>query len=136
MQGGYDDPRTAAEPEASLSDGKLSLRLPDGITQEMLGDRTPEMIAAARKDDILLASLRDPQVDADRVTKPEWLIILGVCTHLGCIPFPDQGDWGGYFCPCHGSHYDHSGRIRKGPAPANMEVPPNQFLDDFTIKLG
>lgn len=98
--------------------------------------RTPEMIEAARKDDVLIASFRDPQTDDDRVTNPEWLIILGVCTHLGCIPFPDQGDWGGYFCPCHGSHYDHSGRIRKGPAPANMEVPPNQFIDEFTVKLG
>lgn len=98
--------------------------------------RSPEDIAAAKRDDALLTSMRDPQLDADRAPNPEWLIIMGVCTHLGCIPFPDSGDWGGYFCPCHGSHYDLSGRCRKGPAGANMSVPPYQFLDDFTVKVG
>nr|GEW07979.1 cytochrome b-c1 complex subunit Rieske-4, mitochondrial-like [Tanacetum cinerariifolium] len=78
-------------------------------------------------DDIKLAnsvdvnSLRDPQEDAVRVKDPEWLIVVGVCTHLGCIPLPNAGDFGGWFCPCHGSHYDISGRIRKGPAPYNLE---------------
>ena len=68
------------------------------------------------------ASLRDPQSDAERVKDAEWLIILGVCTHLGCVPIANAGEFGGYYCPCHGSHYDASGRIRKGPAPLNLEV--------------
>lgn len=98
--------------------------------------RTEEMIALSRKDDAIVSSMRDPATDAQRAQNPEWLICIGVCTHLGCIPFPDQGDWNGYFCPCHGSHYDHAGRVRKGPAPLNLEIPPYQFLDDFTIKVG
>ena len=68
------------------------------------------------------ATLRDPQSDAERVKDPEWLVILGVCTHLGCVPIANAGEFGGYYCPCHGSHYDASGRIRKGPAPLNLEV--------------
>lgn len=98
--------------------------------------RTPDMIEAARKDDVIAASMRDPATDAERCKKPEWLICVGVCTHLGCIPVPDQGKWGGYFCPCHGSHYDHAGRMRAGPAPRNLEIPPHVFLDEFTVKLG
>lgn len=98
--------------------------------------RTPEMIASCKKDDCLVASMRDPETDADRCKKPEWMIAIGVCTHLGCIPQPDAGNWGGYFCPCHGSHYDHCGRIRQGPAPKNLEVPPYKFLDEGTVKLG
>lgn len=100
--------------------------------------RTPEMIAAALKDDAMVASFRDPAKDVDRALKSEWLIMIGVCTHLGCIPYPDQGLYadGGYFCPCHGSHYDHSGRIRQGPAPANLEVPDYTFLDDNTVRVG
>ena len=68
------------------------------------------------------ATLRDPQADSERVKDPEWLVILGVCTHLGCVPIANAGEFGGYYCPCHGSHYDASGRIRKGPAPLNLEV--------------
>eukprot|EP00811_Abedinium_folium_P000854 NODE_10785_length_1329_cov_6.762895.p2 GENE.NODE_10785_length_1329_cov_6.762895~~NODE_10785_length_1329_cov_6.762895.p2 ORF type:complete len:352 (+),score=105.44 NODE_10785_length_1329_cov_6.762895:48-1103(+) len=98
--------------------------------------RTPEMIASARKDDVLAASMRDPQVDAQICKNPEWLVCIGVCTHLGCIPQPDAGNFGAYFCPCHGSHYDHAGRIRQGPAPKNLEVPPYQFIDEGTLKLG
>lgn len=86
--------------------------------------------------DVSLADLKDPQIDAKRVTKPEWLIVLGVCTHLGCVPLGYQGDYGGYFCPCHGSHYDTSGRIRKGPAPTNLEVPQYSFLNDTTVRIG
>ncbi|KAH9081862.1 ubiquinol-cytochrome c reductase iron-sulfur subunit [Lactarius deliciosus] len=71
--------------------------------------------------------LRDPQPDEARVKKPEWLVMLGVCTHLGCVPIGESGDFGGWFCPCHGSHYDISGRIRKGPAPLNLEVPAHDF---------
>jgi ubiquinol-cytochrome c reductase iron-sulfur subunit len=101
--------------------------------------RTKEEIDAARKVDV--AELRDPQKDEDRVKKPEWLIMVGVCTHLGCIPLgtapsDPRGEFGGWFCPCHGSQYDTSGRIRKGPAPRNLEVPQYSFLTDTSIKIG
>ncbi|MAZ04307.1 MAG: ubiquinol-cytochrome c reductase iron-sulfur subunit [Sneathiella sp.] len=96
--------------------------------------RTEEDIA--RAEDVDLADLPDPVPDADRVIKPEWLIMVGICTHLGCVPLKGQGDYGGWFCPCHGSHYDTSGRIRKGPAPANLVIPPYEFLDDNNIKIG
>lgn len=66
----------------------------------------------------------------------EWLVMMGVCTHLGCVPLGDAGDFGGWFCPCHGSHYDTAGRIRRGPAPANLPVPPAEFVDETTLKLG
>ena len=110
--------------------------------------RTPEEIAAAKKADpevdpanpktILAnpAGLRDPQTDASRVQKPEWLILVGVCTHLGCIPLGQQGEFGGWFCPCHGSQYDTAGRIRKGPAPENMAVPVFKFISDTKILIG
>ncbi|TFK93058.1 ubiquinol-cytochrome c reductase iron-sulfur subunit [Polyporus arcularius HHB13444] len=83
--------------------------------------RTPDEIEEARNTD--WKSLRDPESDEARTKKPEWLVMLGVCTHLGCVPIGEAGDYGGWFCPCHGSHYDISGRIRKGPAPLNLEVP-------------
>lgn len=83
-----------------------------------------------------LAELRDPEEDADRVKKPEWLILVGVCTHLGCVPISNKGEFNGYYCPCHGSHYDASGRARKGPAPKNLEVPSYEFMDDSTIVVG
>jgi len=82
------------------------------------------------------SSLRDPQKDEERVTRPQWLIIMGVCTHLGCVPIANAGDYGGYYCPCHGSHYDASGRIRKGPAPLNLEVPAHEFIDDGLVVVG
>ena len=96
--------------------------------------RTEEEISLAELDDD--ASLPDPQKDIDRVQKKEWLIVLGVCTHLGCIPIANQGDYEGWFCPCHGSHYDISGRIRKGPAPTNLEVPPYEFVTETLLKIG
>ncbi|XP_027100195.1 cytochrome b-c1 complex subunit Rieske-4, mitochondrial-like [Coffea eugenioides] len=102
----------------------------------------PVFIRYRTEDDIKLAnsidvgSLRDPQEDALRVKKPEWLVVIGVCTHLGCIPLPNAGDFGGWFCPCHGSHYDISGRIRKGPAPYNLEVPTYTFLDENKLLIG
>jgi len=82
------------------------------------------------------ASLRDPQADGERTKNPEWLVILGVCTHLGCVPIANAGEFGGYYCPCHGSHYDAAGRIRKGPAPLNLEVPEHEFLDDGLLVVG
>lgn len=95
--------------------------------------RTPEEISLAAKDD--QAELRDPQLDSERSVKPEWLVLLGVCTHLGCVPIANAGDYHGWFCPCHGSHYDVSGRIRKGPAPLNLEVPTYSFIEDDTKLL-
>jgi len=83
--------------------------------------RTQHEIEEARK--VNISELRDPQRDEDRVKQPEWLVMLGICTHLGCVPIGEAGDYHGWFCPCHGSHYDISGRIRKGPAPLNMEIP-------------
>ncbi|KAG9259141.1 cytochrome c reductase iron-sulfur subunit [Emericellopsis atlantica] len=96
--------------------------------------RTQDEIAEANK--VNVQSLRDPQNDDDRVQKPEWLVMLGVCTHLGCVPIGEAGDYGGWFCPCHGSHYDISGRIRKGPAPLNLEVPAYDFPEDGKLVIG
>lgn len=96
--------------------------------------RTSEEIETERAVDV--SSLRDPQHDDDRCQKPEWLVLLGVCTHLGCVPVSNIGDFGGYYCPCHGSHYDAAGRIRKGPAPLNLEVPPYIFKDETTLVVG
>ena len=88
-----------------------------------------------------LGDLKDPQSDTDRVQKAEWLVLIGICTHLGCIPSGQKGgdvkgDFNGWFCPCHGSHYDISGRIRKGPAPKNLEVPPYKFTSATNIVIG
>ncbi|MBC6440892.1 MAG: ubiquinol-cytochrome c reductase iron-sulfur subunit [Rhodospirillales bacterium] len=96
--------------------------------------RTEEDIVEARA--VSLEDLPDPQSDEERVERAEWLIMVGVCTHLGCIPLADQGDYGGWFCPCHGSHYDTSGRIRLGPAPENLPVPGYAFTDDTTVVIG
>jgi ubiquinol-cytochrome c reductase iron-sulfur subunit len=83
-----------------------------------------------------LKDLKDPQKDSERTKNPEWLVMVGVCTHLGCVPLGNKGEYNGWFCPCHGSHYDTSGRIRKGPAPNNLEIPKYEFLDNNTIKIG
>jgi ubiquinol-cytochrome c reductase iron-sulfur subunit len=83
-----------------------------------------------------LEALPDPQLDSERVQKAQWLILVGVCTHLGCVPLSHAGDYEGWFCPCHGSHYDTSGRIRKGPAPANLAVPDYEFIDDLKVRIG
>ena len=98
--------------------------------------RTPAEIERARADD--RAGLKDPATDADRV-KPghqQYLVVIGSCTHLGCVPTFGAGDFGGWFCPCHGSHYDTSGRIRKGPAPANLVVPTYEYVSDTRVKIG
>ena len=101
--------------------------------------RTEEEIDEART--VEFADLKDPAKDVDRVQKEEWLILVGVCTHLGCVPLGQKmsdtkGEFNGWYCPCHGSHYDTSGRIRKGPAPNNLDVPPYSFLNDTTIRIG
>ena len=101
--------------------------------------RTAAEIEEARSAD--MGDLRDKQSDEERVQKPEWLVMIGICTHLGCIPLGQKstdtkGDFGGWFCPCHGSHYDTAGRIRKGPAPKNLAVPDYTFASDTMIKIG
>ena len=96
--------------------------------------RTSGEIAEARS--VAFDVLPDPEGDAARVTKDEWLVMVGICTHLGCVPLGQAGDFNGWFCPCHGSHYDTSGRIRKGPAPKNLEIPPYEFVGDTRIKIG
>ena len=96
--------------------------------------RTDEEITKARQ--VNIDELKHPEKDEDRAKNPEWLVMLGVCTHLGCVPLKDKGDYKGWFCPCHGSHYDVSGRIRKGPAPTNLEIPKYEFVDSNTIKIG
>ncbi len=102
--------------------------------------RTEAEIKEAR--DVNMSTLIDPQADAERTTyKPEWLIVVGICTHLGCVPLGQKpsdphGQYGGWFCPCHGSQYDTSGRVRVGPAPTNLEVPVYKFLTDTTVRIG
>lgn len=96
--------------------------------------RTAKEISQAQ--DTSLEALPDPQADSERVQKAEWLILVGVCTHLGCVPLSHTGEYEGWFCPCHGSHYDTSGRIRKGPAPANLAVPEYVFIDDLKVRIG
>lgn len=112
-------------------------------------NRTPEEIEAAKA--VKLDELKDPLArnanlasdapanDLDRTAgegKENWLVMVGVCTHLGCIPLGQQGDFGGWFCPCHGSHYDTAGRVRKGPAPENMAVPVFEFISDTKVRIG
>ncbi|MEO5325731.1 ubiquinol-cytochrome c reductase iron-sulfur subunit [Mesorhizobium sp. CC13] len=112
-------------------------------------NRTPEEIKAAQE--VPLADLKDPvarnanvapdaqATDLDRSAgkdKENWLVMVGVCTHLGCVPLGQQGDFGGWFCPCHGSHYDTAGRIRKGPAPENLAIPTFQFISDSMVRIG
>ena len=101
--------------------------------------RTNEEIEAASATDV--TSLVHKASDESRVKNPKWLIVVGVCTHLGCVPLgqkigDSKGDFNGWFCPCHGSHYDTSGRIRKGPAPLNLEIPPYEFVSDDIIRIG
>jgi ubiquinol-cytochrome c reductase iron-sulfur subunit len=98
--------------------------------------RTAKEIKEAQ--DVNLSTLPDPQPDSARVKEghDQWLVLIGICTHLGCIPLAHQGDYDGFFCPCHGSQYDSSGRIRRGPAPLNLAVPPYTFVSDSKIRIG
>jgi len=104
--------------------------------------RTAQEITEAQ--DVKLSDLIDPSApatDQDRVKKSPWLILIGICTHLGCIPLGNKptdprGDWGGYLCPCHGSQYDTSGRVRHGPAPLNLAIPPYNYTSDAVVRIG
>ncbi len=101
--------------------------------------RTPKDIEEARA--VPLADLKDPATDQSRVQKEQWLVMIGICTHLGCIPLgqkptDNKGPYDGWFCPCHGSAYDTSGRIRQGPAPRNLDIPPYAFTSDTKIRIG
>ncbi len=135
------DMRALASVEADLEPIELGQR----ITVKWRGNpvfisrRTPQEISKAKADDT--AELPDPESDGARVQRDEWLVVVGVCTHLGCIPTGQKpgdlrGQWDGWFCTCHGSHYDTSGRIRKGPAPKNLVVPTYAFLNDMTLGIG
>jgi ubiquinol-cytochrome c reductase iron-sulfur subunit len=94
----------------------------------------PVFVRHRTESDIKLAN--STPLHSVRVQNPEWLVVVGVCTHLGCVPLPNAGDYGGWFCPCHGSHYDISGRIRRGPAPYNLEVPPYKFTEETKLLIG
>lgn len=96
--------------------------------------RKPEEVDEVRA--VPMSHLRDQETDEDRVLKDEWIIVLAICPHLGCVPVSNAGEFNGWFCPCHGSHYDISGRIRKGPAPLNLEVPPYKFIDEKNLLIG
>jgi ubiquinol-cytochrome c reductase iron-sulfur subunit len=142
------DSMNAAKDTLALSTTEVDLtpvQLGQRLTVKWRGNpvfidhRTPDEIKAA--DAVDIATLRDPQTDGARVQKAEWLIVVGVCTHLGCVPLgqkatDNRGEYGGWFCPCHGSQYDTSGRIRQGPAPRNLEIPKYDFTSDTTIKIG
>jgi ubiquinol-cytochrome c reductase iron-sulfur subunit len=99
-------------------------------------NRTPIDVKLAQ--DVDWRTLKDPQPDSARVQSghEQWLVVIGICTHLGCIPLPHQGDFDGWFCPCHGSQYDSSGRIRQGPAPLNLPLPPYQFISASKMRIG
>lgn len=98
--------------------------------------RTKEEIEIAQKTP--MSELKDPEPDSKRVKKgyEQWLVTVGICTHLGCVPIAHQGEYNGWFCPCHGSHYDTAARVRKGPAPLNLEIPPYEFVSDTKIRIG
>jgi len=136
------DTLAAATIEVDLGRVKLGQR----ITIKWRGQpvfivrRTDQSIARARADD-RNPKLIDPATDAERIKNPEWLIVIGVCTHLGCIPLGQRpsdphGQYGGWYCPCHGSVYDLSGRVRRGPAPKNLLIPPYRFLENGVVRIG
>ena len=116
--------------------------LPEGQSKTVLWRGKPLFIKHRSQKEIDDAksvdvkNLPHPENDEERVKNPKYLVLIGVCTHLGCVPASDKGDFQGWFCPCHGSHYDTSGRIRKGPAPTNLEIPKYEFVNSNTIKIG
>lgn len=135
---------SAKEVDVSLIPEGGELRVLVGGRPFFVRHRTADEIASAIEGDA--AVMKDPATDADRlvagpdgVLKPQYLVLSGSCTHLGCVPSgPNQGDvgeYGGWFCPCHGSHYDTSGRIRKGPAPLNLEIPTYEYLTETTVRI-
>ena len=134
------NPDASVKALASIEIDLSSIDIGQSITVSWRGKpvfirrRTQGEIAEARS--VAFDALPDPQGDETRVTKEEWLVMVGICTHLGCVPLGQSGDFNGWFCPCHGSHYDTSGRIRKGPAPKNLEIPPYEFVGDTRIKIG
>ena len=97
-------------------------------------NRTPEQIEESKNTP--MSELKDPETDEQRHKNPDFTIMIGICTHLGCIPISGGGDYSAYLCPCHGSHYDFSGRIRKGPAPLNLEIPPYYYMSDDLVLIG
>lgn len=129
------DQRALASIEINMSD------IPEGQTKTFEWRGKPVFVKhrtkteISREKSVVVNDLRHPQHDDERVQKDEWSVVIGVCTHLGCVPIANAGDFGGYYCPCHGSHYDGSGRIRKGPAPLNLHVPAYSFKDN-TIVIG
>jgi ubiquinol-cytochrome c reductase iron-sulfur subunit len=136
----------------TLAAGSIEIdlsKIPEGQQLKMLWrgmpvfvrHRTPSEIAEAENTDI--SDCPDPQTDDERLIadtdgkkNPAFLVMIGVCTHFGCVPVGEAGDFDGWYCPCHGSHYDTSGRIRKGPAPTNMEIPPYEYVSSNVIKVG
>lgn len=136
------DVRALAFSEVDLEPVEMNMR----ITVKWRGKpvfivrRSPEAISQARRDDNL-ANLIDPATDSERVRNPEWLIVIGICTHLGCIPQGQRagelrGPFDGWFCTCHGSIYDLAGRVRRGPAPRNLDLPPYEFISDTMVRIG
>ncbi|MFV2033562.1 MAG: ubiquinol-cytochrome c reductase iron-sulfur subunit [Halocynthiibacter sp.] len=135
------DIRALAQIEVDLSDVPVGARLTLKWSMKpiFIDHRTEERIALARADDA--TPMIDPATDAERAQRPEWLVQIGICTHLGCIPLGQgvtdpTGDWAGWYCPCHGSVYDSAGRIRRGPAPRNLDLPPYNFISDTMLAIG
>ena len=134
------NPDASVKALASIEVDLTEVEIGQGLTVTWRGKpvfirrRTATEIAAAN--DVTMQELIDPEADSERVQLDEWLIMVGICTHLGCVPLGQAGDFNGWFCPCHGSHYDTSGRIRKGPAPKNLEIPSYEFVSDSRIKIG
>jgi len=135
---------SAAADVLAMSTAEIDIsKIPEGTTYVakwrgnpvFISHRSPKDIEDARKDDNN-PNLRDPELDADRSPNPKYHVALAICTHFGCVPIAGAGNWGGYFCPCHGSHYDKAGRVRHGPAPLNLNIPPYKFLDANTILIG
>jgi len=137
------DQMNPAEDVLALASIEVNLAdIPEGQSVKVSWRGRPVFVRHRTKEEINeaeatpLDDLKDPQPDADRVERPEWLVVVGICTHLGCVPLNYSGEYDGWFCPCHGSVYDKSGRIRSGPAPENLVVPPYEFVEDTTIQIG